>query len=222
MNQKFSVKKLLKTIFISILVTIFIGTTCLCVEGVSSYLWCLKIRDIVNNSKDLNEHNSLLESSIEYSNIFHQGVEKIRNDYEKNFGEEYSKTFPAEGIFLQMLVNGIGNMSIIHIYTYSALYGVILGTAIYIIIIQNAKKKQLFKELLIAIMILSLLILITNFVIQKLILKNLVGLDEYKKYYLYDNRTILQVLVIIFVIYIVNMIKQRSLVKKLNKELNNK
>ena len=223
--QKFSVKKLLLTIFCSVLVTVFIGSTIVFIEDVISYLFGEKIGVIELQAEQGDSSlEELFESSQNYYDIFKKGVEKSREKYVESLGEEYANSIPVEGIFLQRLILEIGIETKIKIYVLSVLYGIVLGTAVYIIAVQNVKKQQLIKELILALLIIGLFIVMVNIIVKKLIFNKIIGINDYHEYNLYDVRSDSIILIstgILFIVYIINIIRQKRITNELNRELNN-
>ena len=117
---------------------------------------------------------------------------------------------------------------IIKVYTLSILIGVSTGAIIYIISIQRAKGKQLIIELIISLLIVFGLVLFTNLGYEAYI-NNHVQIFNMTKIrtsaYIYEleiKDILISYVIVAIVIYIGNIIRQKILTHKLNKEIENK
>ena len=117
---------------------------------------------------------------------------------------------------------------IIKVYTLSILIGVSTGAIIYIISIQRAKGKQLIIELIVSLLIVFGLVLFTNLGYETYI-NNHVHIFNMTKIrtsaYIYEleiKDILISYVIVAIVIYIGNIIRQKILTHKLNKEIENK
>ena len=110
----------------------------------------------------------------------------------------------------------------------SFLIGIVLGSIVYIVSIQNAKGKNLILELVLTFIVVVAIMLVLNigysWIINKTINQiNLTQIDY--STYIYDlqiNNMLISYIIAIVVIYIGNMVYQKVITNKLNKELNKK
>lgn len=215
-ERKISLKKLLLTILCTTIVSIFVGNTVLLVDTVPQWLETEKILSINRNSKYL----------IEIGENNQDNVKQLEEKYKEEralFGEKY----PAEMMHLMQIANYFTNR-IIKVYTLSILIGVSTGAIIYIISIQRAKGKQLIIELIISLLIVFGLVLFTNLGYEAYI-NNHVQIFNMTKIrtsaYIYEleiKDILISYVIVAIVIYIGNIIRQKILTHKLNKEIENK
>lgn len=212
--KTFSIKKLLITILYTIIISVFIGTTALFLLSIPEVLQLEVINSLDGDSETL----------VEIGKVYQEQVDQINkkiNEEKESYGEDY----PAEEILLYQFICKFSTSRIIQVYLFSLITGVILGIVIYIVAIQNIPPKQVFIELVIAVIILVMLILLFNIgyeiVLNKAI--NKIGSTDIKYSTDLDisNIVILYIIVAI-VIYIIHMIRQKVLTNKLNKQLNAK
>lgn len=215
--KTFSVKKLLLTILCTLIVSVFIGTTILFVSSIPQWVQSEVVMGMEEGSE------SLVELGKSYQVVYEQMEEKFNKD-KALYGEDY----PAEEIFLMQTINIFSTNRIMAIYTMSILIGIVLGTIIYIVAIQNIKGIEIVIELFLAFVVLFILITLLNLGYQTIINK-LIGdvnpTDVTYYTYIYDlesNNILLPYTIVAAVIYIVNMIRQNIITNKLNKQLNNK
>lgn len=213
--NKFSTGKLLLTILCTTMVTIFISFTIMFIQVFPT--WALS-EVVLNLERD---SDALSKIGNEMEERFESAIEKD----EQGEGENH----PDKGILLYYLTNRLPTQMIVNVYAKSLLIGIALGTIIYIIAVQNVNEKKMIIELVIAFMILIGIIMILNVGYEASINKGINELNpEQVKYstYIYDIESneylIIQYIVVAAIIYIANMIKQKILTNKLNKELNKK
>lgn len=215
--KMFSLKKLLLTILCTVMISIFIGSTILFIYAIPSWM---QLEVIVSLDKDS-------EVLIEIGKSYQENIKQL----EENFNEEkeqYGDNYPAEGIYLFQLINLFSANRIVLIYAMSLLIGIVLGTIIYIVAVQNIKGKQIVFELIVAFIILFMFVMLLNAIYGAIINKaiNEINPTEVKYHaYIYDlesNKAVIPYIIVAAIIYIVNMVRQKILTNKLNKELNNK
>lgn len=213
--NKFSTGKLLLTILCITMVTIFISFTIMFIQVFPT--WALS-EVVLNLERD---SDALSKIGNEMEERFESAIEKD----EQGEGENH----PDKGILLYYLTNRLPTQMIVNVYAKSLLIGIALGTIIYIIAVQNVNEKKMIIELVIAFMTLIGIIMILNVGYEAIINKGINELNpEQVKYstYIYDIESneylIIQYIVVAAIIYIANMIKQKILTNKLNKELNKK
>ncbi len=215
--KRFSMKKLLITVLYTVIVSVFIGSTILFVSSIPGWMQA----EILPN---LNKDSEILI-------YIGKGQQESLNQLKESLEEDkaiYGEDYPAEGIFLYNLINVVSTNRIMQVYSMSVLIGIALGTIIYIVVVQNIKGIEMIIELFIAFVILFILIMLLNLGYQAIINKFIgdVNPTDVTYYtYIYDlesNNILIPYIITIAVIYIVNMIRQKILANKLNKQLNNK
>lgn len=216
-EKTFSVKKFLLTILCTVIVSVFIGSTILFVGSVPQWIQSEVITGMEKGS----------ESLIEIGKNYQVGYEQMEESFKEDkslYGEDY----PSEELFLIQLINIFSTNRIMQVYSLSFLIGIALGTIIYIVAIQNIKGKQIFIELLVAFVVLFLLMMIINLGYKTLINKAIQSVnptDVTYSTYIYDlesNNVLIPYIIVAVVIYIGNIVRQKILTNKLNKELNKK
>lgn len=214
-DKKFSIKKLLLTILCTVIVSVFIGSTILFIGSVPQWLQSEVITGMEKGSE------SLVEIGKSYQIIYERIEETFKED-KALYGEDY----PSEELFLMQLINIFSTNRIIQVYSLSFLIGVALGTIIYIVAVQNIKEKQILIELVVAFVVLFILMMLINLGYETLINKAIQSFnptDVTYSTYIYDlesNNVLIPYIIVAAVIYIGNMVRQKKLVSRLNKELN--
>lgn len=215
--KTFSVKKLLLTILCTVIVSVFIGSTILFVGSVPQWLQSEVITGMEKGS----------ESLVEIGKSYQVGYEQIEESFKEDkalYGEDY----PSEEIFLMQLINIFSTNGIMQVYSLSFLIGIALGTIIYIVAVQNIKEKQILIELVVAFVVLFILMMLINLGYETLINKAIQSInptDVTYSTYIYDlesNNVLIPYIIVAAVIYIGNMIRQKMITNKLNKQLNTK
>jgi len=216
-EKTFSVKKFLLTILCTVIVSVFIGSTILFVGSVPQWIQSEVITGMEKGS----------ESLIEIGKSYQVGYEQIEESFKEDkalYGEDY----PSEELFLMQLINIFSTNRIMQVYSLSFLIGIALGTIIYIVAVQNIKGKQILIELVVAFVVLFILMMLINLGYETLINKAIQSVnptDVTYSTYIYDlesNNVLIPYIIIATVIYIGNMVRQKVLTNKLNKELNKK
>lgn len=216
-EKTFSVKKLLLTILCTVIVSVFIGSTILFVGSVPQWIQSEIITGMEEGS----------ESLIEIGKSYQVGYEQIEESFKEDkalYGEDY----PSEELFLMQLINIFSTNRIMQVYSLSFLIGIALGTIIYIVAVQNIKGKQILIELVVAFVVLFVLMMLINLGYETLINKAIQSVnptDVTYSTYIYDlesNNVLIPYIIVAAVIYIGNMVRQKIITNKLNKQLNNK
>jgi len=216
-EKTFSVKKFLLTILCTVIVSVFIGSTILFVGSVPQWIQSEVITGMEKGS----------ESLIEIGKSYQVGYEQIEESFKEDkalYGEDY----PSEELFLMQLINIFSTNRIMQVYSLSFLIGIVLGTIIYIVAVQNIKGKQILIELVVAFVVLFVLMMLINLGYETLINKAIQSVnptDITYSTYIYDlesNNVLIPYIIVAAVIYIGNMVRQKILTNKLNKELNKK
>ncbi len=214
--KTFSLKKLLLTILCTVIVSVFIGTTITFVGSIPQWIQSEIVTGMEEGS----------EALVELGNSYQFGYEQVEEKFKEDkvlYGEDY----PAEEIFLMQLINVFSTNRIMSVYTMSVLIGIALGTIIYIVAIQNIKGMEIVIELFLAFVVLFILITLLNLGYQTIINK-LIGdvnpTDVTYCTYIYDlesNNILIPYTIVAAIIYLVNMVRQKIITNKLNKQLHN-
>lgn len=196
-EQKFSVKKLLLTVITTIIVTNFIFFTVYFILNSFEYA-------ILNNS--INNPETVRKIDQSWEKQYNQ-MEKYIQCERQMYGEDY----PAGGFMLySLIIRSEGRLA--QLYINSLLIGTIIGIILYAVAIQKVRGFDLIIELVVAFIILLSLIFIINLSFE------IIGIGEIFDYF--DNMQLTIISLIIFVIvYIAEMIHQKTLAKKMNEEL---
>jgi len=213
-EKTFSIKKLVLTILCTVIVSVFIGSTILFIGSLPQWIRAEVIGGMEEGSEFL----------IEMGKSYQAGYEQIEESFKEDkalYGEDY----PSEELFLMQTINIFSTNRIMQVYSISLLAGIVLGTIIYIVAIQNIKGKQIIIELVVAFGIIFAIMMLINLGYETLINKAIQSVNPtdviYSTYvYNFNSSNILILYIIIaVVIYIGNMVRQRILANKLNKEL---
>ena len=215
--KTFSLKKLLLIILCTVIVSVFIGSTILFIGSVPQWIQSEIITGMEKGSE------ALTEIGKSYQFTYEQIEESFKED-KALYGEDY----PSEGLFLMQLLNIFSTNRIMQVYSLSFLIGIALGTIIYIVAVQNIKWKQILIELAVAFVVLFVLMMLINLGYETIINKAIQSVnptDVTYSTYIYDlesNNVLIPYIIVAAVIYIGNMIRQKMITNKLNKQLNNK
>lgn len=216
-EKTFSVKKLLLTILCTVIVTVFIGSTILFVGSVPQWVQS----EVMTGMEEGAE--ALIEIGKNYQTVYERIEENFKEDKEL-YGEDY----PSEELFLIRVISTFSTNRIMQVYSLSVLIGIVLGTIIYIIAIQKIKGKQILIELAIAFVVIFVLMMFINLGYETIINKAIQSINSTEMIYstyIYDlesNNVLVPYIIVAAIIYIGNMVRQKNLVNKLNKELNKK
>lgn len=196
-----SIKKLLLCIVISILIANFI------IMGVT-------IVDIIfdhpTSTVEIFKNNSDDEELIGYYKGFEEQMLKIKESDPK----QYNADFPIYGMFASILpLTVLGPM--VSMYILSIVVGIIVGIMIYLIFIEN--KKGMEAVIAFTICFIITLLLYRGLIAISELTSNLIynQYDEFEWYELFVGYAIA-----FAVLYVVNLIYQKRIANKLNKELN--
>lgn len=205
--NKFSIKKLLFTVFCSVLVTTSLGFTLIIPGMASQYILTEELGPDNENAR---------EALVSIGKSYEEGKAEVEKKYESD-KQKYGNDYPAEGVFLYR-VQISTYVDFLETYLVSVATGVILGILIYVIWIQNSKGKKLFIQLIvcaIATVVLAVVAKVLYAVAIGTVAKT--GMIDMPKT---DGIGILAMFGIIFiVVYISNFIYQKHLSNKLNKSL---
>ena len=210
--KKFSIWKLLLTILCTTIISAFIGFISIFMSEIPNWIYS-EVADVTETTE---EGKMLLKY---WEDLFESRTQQ--EDYEN---EDYS----LKGKILIELIHERPSYKIVKTFAMTCLIGTVLGTIIYIIVIQKAEGKQMIIELVIAFTVLIIMIIFLNLMYQNDINRII---NEFTSqpitYYahIYDLESneeyiVIQYIVLVAIIYIVNMIRQKILANKLNKELN--
>lgn len=214
--KTFSVKKFLLTILCTVIVSVFMGTTIVFIDSLPQWIYS----EIVNGMEK--DSDVLVEAGNGYKEIYEKMEEKFNKDKEL-YGDDY----PSEEIFLMRLINLFSTNRIMEVYIMSVLIGIVLGTIIYIVAIQNIRGIKMIIELFIAFLIFFILINLLNLGYQTMInelINRMDPTDVIYDTYIYDlesNNILIPYTLVAVVIYLVNLVRQKIIANKLNKQLHN-
>lgn len=236
-------KKLLLCIAVSVAITTFIGMT----FGLVNYqinkhaIWETyeeTAKDMAKNSiRNLKEEKNLVQpNDADFSDPTEEDFNKLNTEEQKTALCEYNEITPEDYAKYgqQALEESNKNMFkniflfcniIFGIYIQSTLIGILIGTIVYLIFIKQIKSKKIILISLLCFSILFIILhakeIITD--ISYSISERTWGIELYNYINLDDTLTILFIVysIIFIVTYTVNLLHQKKIAKKLNKELNN-
>ena len=214
--KKFSIGKLLLTILCTTMISTFIGFISIFMSEISNWIYS-EVADVIETT----EEGKMLYKYWE--DLFESRTQVEQDEYNK-------ETYSIKGKILVELIHERPSYKIVKTFAMTSLIGTVLVTIIYIIVIQKAEGKQMIIELIIAFTVLIIMIIFLNLMYQNDINRII---NEFTSqpitYYahIYDLESneeyiVIQYIVVVAIIYIVNIIRQKILANKLNKELNNK
>ena len=210
-NSKFSLKKLLKTIALWIVICVFVGTTYQVVNSIS-FAMMFQV---------MAESEVVPEGILSYYELLDGRFEEIIEYTKEAKGED----FPASGACFATYVQAWPAYRTLSMYTISVITGIIIGAVVYIVSVQKATKKKLIFELAVAFILIAALIGggdTANRLILKFALDG-VALAEGAQYILNQETLtnwVALYIALAVVLYVVNIVKQKIITHKLNKELN--
>lgn len=213
--KTFSIKKLLTTILYTVIISVFVGTTILFLSSVPEAVQAEMI-GYMEDSENIREIGKNYEEQV-------QQIEKHVNESKELYGEDY----PAEGIFLYQFISKFSTDRIVKGYLLSLAIGIVVGTIIYIVAVQKNSKKKVIIELMFALAILLIMASVLNAGYEAIVNKALNEITPVSKSFYSGmefniNNVLVPYIIIAVVVYIVNMIRQRMITNKLNKQLNKK
>ena len=209
-EKKFLVKELLKTILYAIVIENFILYTIMFVEEIPTWI----MSEVMMVADD--ESEILIDEG--------KKTEEVMEEFTTMQKEKYGEEYPADGIFVKQLLYSFESGPIVQTYVNSLLVGAILGTVIYIVSVQKAKGVQLAIEIFIAFAIIVIIIAGINLGYETIInrvINDSGAADTFYDAYIYNDSIFLPYIAIFAIVYFGNMIQQKILTNKLNKELNN-
>ena len=210
--KEISVKKLFITILCSIIITTSLSFTIVFIESLSGTL----VNEALSTSND-----KMPDEVIEYGKNVEETINKKIQEEKDMYGSDY----PSEGILFYMAMSNSRENAIVETYKQSILVGIILGTFVYIVWVQRAKKKNLLIESVICGGIMLILVVLVNIIYELVFYVMMKNLGQEAYIYslneVYDIKNVAIICVGIFaVVYVGNYIYQRIMVSRLNKELN--
>lgn len=214
--KKFSIGKLLLTVLCTTIISTCIGFISIFMSEVSNWIYS-EVADVIETT----EEGRMLYKYWE--DLFESRTQIEQDEYNE---EEYS----IKGKILIELIHERPSYKIVKTFAMTCLIGMVLGTIIYIIVIQKAEGKQMIIELIIAFLALIIITIFLNLMYQNdinKIINNFTSQPITYYAHIYDLESneeyiVIQYIIVAAIIYIVNMIRQKILTNKLNKELNNK
>ncbi|MBR4111325.1 MAG: hypothetical protein IKK43_06560 [Clostridia bacterium] len=218
MFKGFSLKKMLLTILCTVIVSVFVSATMTFVRDFNTYTAYESVAGLHENHEKFKEVVSQYDQEVIQG--YYDNVEQQK--------EEWEKDIPTRAL-TEILLKRFESENRVHVYVTSVVMGVALGIVIYVIAIQKANIKQAVIELLIAFAILIAIIILVNHIYMIILghftqnaFETIIDFGGAELYYLEDNTLIIVYVVAAVILYVGNLIKQKMLANKLNKELNNK
>ena len=196
----------------TVIISVFVGTTTLFLLSIPETIQLEMVNSMEKDSE------TLIEIGENYQDEANQISKKINEEK-----EAYGKDYPAEGIFLYQFISRFSTCRIIDVYSLALIIGIVLGTVIYIVAIQNTSKKQVIAELIVAFVILSVFMFILNVGYETIINKVINSINPTEVQYFTDidiKNILILYMIVAVVVYVVNIIKQKILTNMLNKQLN--
>ena len=210
--KEISIKKLFITILCSIIITTSLSFTIVFIESLSGIL----VNEALSTWND-----KMPDEVIEYGKKVEETINKKVQEEKDMYGSDY----PSEGILFYRAMSNSRENAIVETYKQSILVGIILGTFVYIVWVQRAKKKNLLIESAICGGIMLTLVVLVNIIYELVFYVMMKNLGQEAYIYslneVYDIKNVAIICVGIFaVVYVGNYIYQRIMVSRLNKELN--
>ena len=210
--KEISIKKLFITILCSIIITTSLSFTIVFIESLSGTL----VNEAFSTWND-----RMPDEVIKYGKNVEETINKKIQEEKDMYGSDY----PSEGILFYMAMSNSRENAIVETYKQSILVGIILGTFVYIVWVQKAKKKNLFIESVICGGMMLILVVLVNVIYELVFYVMMKNLGQEAYIYslneVYDIKNVAIICVGIFaVVYVGNYIYQRIMVSRLNKELN--
>lgn len=201
--KNFSIRELLITIFKSTLITTFIGFTILFILAVPIMRYSEKLLE-------LNKEEAIELFGTNYGQ--YDALEQLVADKKLKYGDDYPADLVITSLFQRTKI-----IAVMETYPFMVMSGIIIGCIVYVVGVQKAKGIELFFEIFMSFIVITIIGLVTNLIFGDVLIYN-----EYLYYFDVDNHGVFQMYIIIFLlVYICNMIKQKCIANKLNKELNN-
>ena len=234
-------KKLLLCIVISIAITTFIGMAVGLVNyQIHKYSILNSTENIENTIKNLahdsiqsikneellreeREKNLVQPNEVEFSNQTEEGFNTFYNEITQDDYAKYGQQALEKTTKNMILGIFVFSNDIFMIYFQSTIIGILIGTLVYLIFIKKIKSKKIILISLLCFSILFILIhagdILTD--IGYSIKEKTWGIDFYNYINLNDTLTILFITysVLFILIYTVNLLYQKKVTNKLNKEL---
>ena len=210
--KEISIKKLFITILCSIIITTSLSFTIVFIESLSGTL----VNEAFSTWND-----RMPDEVIKYGKNVEETINKKIQEEKDMYGSDY----PSEGILFYRAMSNSRENAIVETYKQSILVGIILGTFVYIVWVQKAKKKNLFIESVICGGMMLILVVLVNVIYELVFYVMMKNLGQEAYIYslneVYDIKNVAIICVGIFaVVYVGNYIYQRIMVSRLNKELN--
>ena len=216
-EKTFSIIKLLLTIFCTVALSVFVGSTILfgnSIEDWSAYAF-----------------TRVLEPGSELLTQFGKNYDQWK-DMEEYFEEtkaKYGEDYPVEDIFLFQIMNFTGTEAIVQLYSLAVIIGIILGTIIYIVAIQKTNNKRKIIQLIIGFIILFIITMLINLGFESFINAlsiegngQIKDIEVIKDDLLHRCFTVNNILVLYIIaatlIYVANMVREKIMTIKLNKQ----
>lgn len=218
MFKGFSLKKMLLTILCAVIVSVFVSATMTFVKDFDTYATYESV-------------GALRENNEKFKEVVNQYDKEVMQGYYDNVEqhkEDWKKDIPTRAL-TEILLRRAESENRVKVYVTSVVIGIALGSVIYVIAVQKANIKQAIIELLITFAILVAIIVLVNHIYMMILghftknaFETIIDFGGAELYYLEDNTLIIVYIAAAVVLYVGNLIKQKILANKLNRELNNK
>lgn len=216
-TNKFSIVKFLLTTLCTIILTTFIAFTILFINVIPNWVY-----------SDIMQAIDTTDEGIKAAKYWEELFEKQTSNTQEEYNNTDSNLYSVKGSILINLIYGRPSYLIVETFTISFLVGIVLGIGVYIIVVQKAKGRKMIVELIIAFLILFIILTSLNLCYRIIINKLISNITaESITYYahIYDLESneeylIVQYIVLVAIIYIINLIRQKIITNRLNKELN--
>ena len=205
-----SLKKLLLCIIISVLITNFIaiGITITCVLFDNTMV---QIELCNRFSKDKVEKDQIIE--------YYRQQERIMNEIKEENLDLYGEDYPIYGMFSAALPL-IGIDPIISMYIMSIVIGLVIGIVVYLIFIEDKKGLEAIISFVICFIITVLLYYLLQ-VLSDILNNSTTGVIPYFEFKPFEWHQLIIGYAVTFIgMYFINLIHQKRVTNKLNKELN--
>lgn len=208
-NNKFSIKKLLKTICIWIAICAVVGMTYNFVSSLEGAVMFQTLTEPAEYPESMMSYFENLNTAFEQSV---QSTKEFRGD-----------NFPAEGANFYMYAVAWPSYQMVRTFTFSLVAGIIIGTLVYILMVQKASKMKAVLEVGIAFILIGAFVglgYLSNNLVLKMALGGNVTLENPLMFADYTITQWINLYVLLAVVlYVFNIVKQKITVIKLNKEL---
>lgn len=208
-TNKFSIKKLLKTICIWIAICAVVAMTYNFISALEGAIMFQALTEPAEYPEGMMSYFESLNTAFE------QSVQTTK--------EFRGESFPSEGANFYMYAVAWPSYQMVRTFTLSLLAGIIIGTLVYILMVQKATKMKAILEVGIAFILIGAFVgagYLSNNLVLKMALGGNVALENPLMFADYTITQMVSLYVLLaLILYVFNMIKQKITVMRLNKEL---